>query len=573
MTIRHSFLSLALGLCLSSAWGQQYVISTYAGNGTAGFTGDGGAPTSAQLNLPVGLTFDSSGNLYISDGGNYRVRKISGGSITTVAGNGTSGYSGDKAGATSAELRDPTGLALDSSGNLYIADAPNHVIRMVTPGGTITTFAGNNTGGYAGDGGAATSAELEFPCGVAVDSSGNVWIADSGNNVIRVVTGGTIVTVAGGAATVAQLSNPEAIVFDAAGSLYIADTGSRRILKFDHGELTVLAGGGNVGFAGDNGPAINAYLDDPMGVAVDSAGNVYVSDSINSRIRRISPSGIITTIAGSSDPGYSGDGGPAPNAELQFPRGIAVGSSGKIFIADTGNNVVRALTPAAPVVNPNAVVNSASFAPQISPGALATLFGNGFAAAPAGASFPLLTNFAGVSVSVNGLAAPILFVTPTQVNFQVPWETKVGSATVVVNNGQASNSVVVPVLAAGPGLFETSTGHAVVLNSDFKMNTSGNPAKEGTKVMAYLTGSGPVHPALADGAPAPANPTANATSSCTATIGTTTAEVSFAGLAPGFVGVMQVNILVPNNLGPGDYPLTVTVDGQDSNTASISVTP
>ncbi len=195
MTIRQFFMPLTLGalsltLALSCAWSQQYTINTYAGNKTAGFSGDGGAPLSAQLDGPIGLAFDSSGNIYIADSVNQRVRKISGGTITTVAGNGTVGYSGDGAAATSAELNGPSGVAVDSSGNLYIADSANHVIRMVTSGGTISTFAGNNTGGYAGDGGPAIDAMLEFPTGVAVDKSGNVYIADSGNNVIREVSAG-----------------------------------------------------------------------------------------------------------------------------------------------------------------------------------------------------------------------------------------------------------------------------------------------------------------------------------------------------------------------------------------------
>src|SRR5579863_6983565 len=220
MTIRQFLMPLTLGvLSLSCAWGQQYAISTYAGNASAGFSGDGGAPTSAQFSSPLGLTFDSSGNLYIVDSVNQRIRKISGGVISTVAGNGTGGYSGDGKAATSAELLNPSAVAVDSSGNLYIADTFNHVIREVTTNGNISTIAGDNTGGYTGDGGAATAAELEFPTGVAVDSSGNIYIADSGNNVVREVSAGTITTIVGQGATPQQLNDPESILLDPSGNL------------------------------------------------------------------------------------------------------------------------------------------------------------------------------------------------------------------------------------------------------------------------------------------------------------------------------------------------------------------
>ena len=191
----------------------------------------------------------------------------------------------------------------------------------------------------------------------------------------------------------------------------------------------------------------------------------------------------------------------------------------------------------------------------------------GFACSPAALA-------QGVTVNVNGRAAPILYVTRSQVNFQVPWETKVGQdATIQVNNGMTSNSTVVPVVSAGPGLFTNGAGRAVVQNANLRLNSPNDPAAAGTTIMAYLTGSGPVKPSVADGAPAPAKPPATATSSCTASIGSASATVSFAGLAPGFVGVMQVNIVVPSGLAAGDYALTITVDGQASNSAKISVTP
>jgi uncharacterized protein (TIGR03437 family) len=558
---------LIAAIFTSSALGQQYTINTIAGSpGNPGFAGDNGAAVSAQLNFPGGIAVDSSGNIYIADGLNNRVRKISGGVITTVAGNGTVGYTGDKGSATSAELSNPTGVAVDSKGNLYIADSGNNVVRMVA-GGTITTFAGNNTSGYTGDGALATGAQLQNPVGVAADAAGNVYIADAGNNVIRQVFGGNIVTFAQG------FTHPDGVAVDTSGNVYVADTGDRRIVKISNGVYTTLAGNGYSGFSGDNGPGNQAAIYDPMGLAVDSSGNIYIADTFNCRVRKLTPSGIITTIAGDGTLFFSGDGGPATKAALHFPHAVAVDSTGNVYVADTVNAVVRELQGALPAVSSNGVVNAASFASQISPGALATVFGSNFALANAGAKAPLPTSLAGVSVSVNGQLAPILFVTPTQVNFQVPWETALGSANVTVSvNGGASNAVTVPVLGAAPGLFSLSSGQAVVQNSDYSLNGPSNPAKTGSTVMAYLSGSGPVNPAVADGSATPTGTLISATSKAGATIGSSPATVAFAGLTPGFVGLVQVNITVPSNLQTGSYPLTITIGSETSNSATISVT-
>ena len=573
MMFRHFLISSFFGLvCWTNALGQQYLISTIAGNDSVGFSGDGGAGTSAQLNLPGGLAVDSSGNLYIADGGNHRVRKLSNGIITTVAGNGTAGYTGDNGAATSAELNDPVGVAVDSSGNLYIADAGNQVIRKVSSG-TITTFAGNNKAGagYSGDGGAATSAQLNDPVGVALDSAGNVYIADANNNAIRKVSGGTISTFPAG-----TLHHPDSIAIDPGGNLYVADTGGRRIVFFlSNGTATVFAGNGSPGFSGDGGLAVNAALYDPVGVALDSAGYVYIADTFNSRVRKVSPNdGVITTIAGQGRTGYSGDGGPATSATLFFPHGVAVDLAGNVYISDQRNSAIRMLQVAAPLISANGVVNAASFAPPVSAGSLATVFAANITGVKAGAAAPLPTSLAGVSVSVNGKNAPLIYVTPTQVNFQVPWKTDLGSATVAITvNGVASNSVTVPVVTAAPGLFVYGSGRAVVQNSDFTLNSLGNPAKAGSTIMAYLTGAGPVSPPGVDGALTPTSPLATLISPDSAKIGSASAKVSFAGLAPGFVGLVQMNIVVPSGLPKGDYPLTVTIAGQNSNSALVSVTP
>lgn len=596
MTIRQFLKPLALGaLSLTCVWGQQYIINTYAGNGSAGFSGDSGAATSAQLSSPVGLALDSSGNLYIADSANARVREISGGTITTVAGNGTKGFQeaivSSPTVATSAELLAPTSVAVDSIGDIIIADASNHVVWEVAegstakglgvPAGTIITIAGTNVGGYSGDGGLSGLAQLDFPTGVAIDKFGNIFIADSGNNVIREITSsnGVINTVVGGTATVQQLHDPESVLVDSAGNLYISEQDGLRISKFSNGNLTVLAGNGYIGYTGDNGPAAGASLDEPTGIALDSNGYLYICDTDNSVIRKISPDGIITTIAGRTigglpTAGYYGDGGFATNALLSFPRGIVVDSSGNVYFSDTQNNVVRWLKPQAPSIAGGGVVNAASFGKGISPGALASIFGSNFTGAglsAAAAALPLTSNLGGVSVQVNGVSAPVLYENSGQINFQIPWETKPGTATLTVStNGVASSQVNIEVQAAAPGLF-FSGSHAIVQNSDFSLNSSGNPAKAGSTIMAYLTGAGAVSNQPADGAGASSSPLSQVSSNVTATIGGKSAEVSFAGLAPGFVGLWQANIVVPSGLTNGDLPLVVTVDGQSSNSGNVSV--
>ncbi len=598
MTIQQFFLRLTFGaLSLSCVWGQQYTINTYAGDGTAGFAGDSGAPTSAEFDLPLGLAL-ASGNIYIADSVNIRLREISGGTITTVAGDGTSGFLSTtvttKTAATSAEFLAPTGVALDSIGNIYIADAPNQVVWEVVegstasglsvPAGTIVQIAGTNTGGYSGDGGLSGLAELDLPTSVAVDSVGNVYIADSGNNVIREISSATgiITTIVGGPATVQQLNDPETVLVDSSGNLYISEQDGERISKFSNGNLTVLAGNGYIGYSGDNGPAIDASLDDPTAIALDSKGYLYICDTNNSLIRKISPDGIITSIAGTTvagmvTAGFYGDGGPATGALLNFPRGIVVDASGNVYISDTANNRIRELTPVTPAIAAGGVGNAASFTAKFSPGALASVFGANFTGTgleAGAASLPIASSLGGVSVLVNGVAAPVLYASTEQINFQLPWETKPGAATVVVStNGYASAPVNITVETAAPGLFVQGS-HAAVLNSDFSLNSSGNPAKVGGTILAYLTGAGAVSNQPADGAAAGSgSDLSTVTAAVTATIGGQTAQVSSTSLAPGFVGLWQANIVVPSGLTQGNFPLTVTVGGQTSNSGNVSVTP
>ena len=320
------------------------IITTFAGNGGGGFSGDLGPATSATIN-PTGVATDSAGNVYIADGANFRIRKVSGGTIITIAGNGDFKFSGDDGRATAATLHFPSAVAIDSAGSLYIADTNNNRIRKVS-GGVITTSAGNGLPGFSGDKGPATSAQLNFPTGIAVDSTGVLYIADTGNNRIRKVVSGTITTIAGngtagfsgdgGPAADAMVSGPMGVAVDSAGNLYIADYYNNRIRKISGGNISTFAGNGMATFSGDGGLATKAALNAPVGVAADAAGNVYIADKSNHRIRKVSSDGIITTIAGN---GTSGDGGPATSAALSSPVGVAVDSTGGVYISD--NSQVR----------------------------------------------------------------------------------------------------------------------------------------------------------------------------------------------------------------------------------------
>ncbi len=330
------------------------IISTLAGNGTPGYLGDNGQATGAEMSAPTGVTMDGAGNLYIADSQNNRVRKVSPtGAITTVAGTGTAGYSGDNNPAISATLNGPRGVALDGAGNLYISDTNNNVVRQVSTTGIITTIAGTGTLGYIGYGGPATTAQLASPYGLTVDGGGNLYIADSGNSVVRKVTpSGLITTVAGvgisgysgngGSATRAELASPNGVAVDTAGNLYIADSGNNVIRKVNAGgTITTIVGNGTSGYLGDGGAATSAELASPAGVAIDTAGNLYIADTANAAVREVSTTGTINTVAGYGLSAYTGDAGPATYATLNGPTSVAVSGLGNMYIADAANNVVR----------------------------------------------------------------------------------------------------------------------------------------------------------------------------------------------------------------------------------------
>jgi sugar lactone lactonase YvrE len=332
------------------------VIRTVAGSNTRGFSGDGGSATSAAFDQPRAAAVGPDGSVYIADTFNHRIRRVDpGGTVTTLAGTGQAAYSGDGGPASAATLHWPHGVAIDPGGSgLFIADSANHRIRRVDlASGIITTVAGGGTAGWGGDGGPAVAALLEDPKAVWVASSGDIYIADSGNERIRRVDrSGTISTIAGtgvagfagddGPAVAAQFDGPRSLAGDGAGNLYVADDNNHRLRRIDpSGVVTTVAGTGTAAFAGDGGPARSAQLNHPRGVAVDGRGNVFVADSMNHRIRMIDPAGVISTVAGCGRQGFGGDGGPATGARLFEPRGVAVSTAGHLFVADTYNDRIR----------------------------------------------------------------------------------------------------------------------------------------------------------------------------------------------------------------------------------------
>jgi sugar lactone lactonase YvrE len=376
--VKVSALSLFLAAAVASAQTGPLAngyIYTYAGNGIQGYSGDGGAASTAELSWPRGVSLDAGGNLYIADTSNDRIRRVdaASGIVTTVVG-GTQGSSGDGGPAISAELSYPEGVTSDAAGNLYIADTLNNRIRKVDAAtGIITTVAGNGTGGFGGDGGLATNALLDVPAAVALDTSGDIYVADTGNNCIRRVDAitGIIITVAGdgnagfsgdgGPATKAELTTPFGIAVDASGNLYIPGDLRIREVSAATAIITTIAGNGIQGYSGDGGPAVDAEFWDTEGVTVDTSGNLYIADTADGTIRRVSAAtGIIITVAGDGVDGYGGDGGPTTSAELHYPEDAALDGAGNLYIADTWNNRVRVVRPNTPEITTNTTLTAVS---------------------------------------------------------------------------------------------------------------------------------------------------------------------------------------------------------------------
>jgi uncharacterized protein (TIGR03437 family) len=575
------------------------VIATLAGNRTSGISGDNGSAIAAQLWSPRAVATDAAGNVYVADTQNHRVRKVTrSGIITAFAGSGQLGSSGDGGQAATASMNEPRGVAVDAAGNVYISDSQNHRIRKVTPAGIISTFAGTGDEDYGGDGGPAAAAKLNFPVGVVVDASGDLYIADTNNHRIRKVAAstGTITTVAGsgapgfsgdgGQAISAKLNSPAGVTVDSAGNLFIVDQGNHRVRKVAlDGTISTVAGTGTAGFNGDNISAVTAHLNQPRLLTVDAAGNLYIADQSNHRIRKVSTNGTISTIAGTGTSGAGGEGGAATNAQLSFPTGVALDNAGNLYIADGGNHRVVVVAAYAPT----ATANGASFnLAAVASEAIVSAFGAALAtASEAASSLPLPTTLAGTTIKVRDSRgverlAPLFYVSPTQVNYLIPEGTSDGFATITITNanGQISTGAA-QITTVTPGLFTAnSDGQGVAAAIAVHAKPGGEQTfeliaeldamtnryisrpidlgPEGDEVVLLLFGTGIRH--------------RSALSNVTATIGGVAAPIDYAGSQADFAGLDQINVRVPRSLiGRGEVDLVLTVDGKNANTVKIKI--
>jgi uncharacterized protein (TIGR03437 family) len=580
----------------SQCQAQGFTISTVAGCGSCfePNLGDFGPATTAPLSQPAAIALDAAGNLYIVDTGSLRVRKVSAaGIITTVAGSdaGTT-FTGDGGPAILAGLYNPSGVAVDGAGNVFIADTFNNRIRQVSSDGKINTVAGGGKGCAAqvdslGDGCAATNATLFEPQSVTVDAAGNLYVADTYNHRIRKIsTNGIIATVAGGTccvlgdggpATQAYFGNPTSVAVDSSGNMYIC-CGDSRVRKVStDGIITTVAGNGTFGFKGDGGSALIAELSSPATfgvdtVVVDVAGNLYISDA--NRVRRVGLDGTINTIAGggngcSSQTDSVGDGCSAVNAQLNFPQGLAIDLVGNLYVADQGNKRIRLLNAGTAIT---LTANAFGETALIAPNTWVEIKGSHLAPAKdtriwQGSDFTnnqLPTQLDGVSVTVNGKKAFVYFISGTQVNILTPPDAITGMVQVQLTNGTASSSAVsVPAQQSSPSFFVFDATHVTATHVDGSLlgplnlyPGSSIPAKPNETVILYANGFGPTSVPVVSGS---VSQSGTLSPLPVVKIGGLPATVQFAGLVS--PGLYQLNVVVPAAAPDGDNALTATYNG------------
>lgn len=555
------------------------------------FRGDGGAAGQALLSLPSDIKPDRNGGWLIADAANHRIRRVDpNGVIRTIAGTGAAGFSGDNGPATEARLSNPQSVAVDTEGNIYVADTDNHRIRRISPAGVITTVAGTGVAGFNGNLRPALEAQLNHPTGLAFDSLGWLILSDTGNHrVCRLLPSGVLVSIAGngvagfagdgGAAADARLNLPRGLATDAQDNLYIADSGNYRVRRITRsGSISTFAGNGRMGFHGDGQRATDASFTNVLGLAVDPAGNLFISDADNSRIRRVSTAGIVTTVAGSGLRGFAGDGGPALNARFDDPLGMAIESSGAILVADRLNNRIRRLVPAsaaAPVelVQEMRTLHAATHQPTAAvPGLMLSLQAPGI-----GPKDPvsgrrdsggiLETTLANTQVRFDGQPAPILYAQSDLIQVQAPYRiaSQLTTQVEVIRDGRTRGAATMTVSPAAPGIFTTGggAGPAAALNEDLSLNGAQSPSGPRTLLTFYATGEGAADPTPTDGKiseepyPKPILP-------MQVTIGGHVAEIVRVIPSATSPGIAQITVRVPDAASGGAQPLVLTAGGVPS---------
>ena len=539
--------------------GPGYLVSTVAGNGKASVLATSGVATSLGIGAAKALGFDSSGNVLFSSG-SY-LWQLNSGALKAVAGNGVNASNGDGSDPLSASIADPDAISLDTVGTIYFAEYKPERVRKLS-GSTINTFLDLSKSPYNQTVGSHS---------LLLDSSNRLLLTLPAG--LQRFNGTQLQTLAG-----YPFSDPYGTAMDGSGNVYIADRGLHQIFEVSPaGAVSILAGTGLAGFSGDGGPAAQAALNTPEGIAFDPQGTLYIADSGNHRIRTITPDGTIRTIAGSGVPGFAGDGQTADFASFLNPTAVLVDGQGNVYVADTGNNRVRELEfQGTPTPKPAALVNAPSSAAKLSPGGVFSLYGS--ALAPPGTSASVTTtswprSLAGVSITINGVLAPLYYVSPTQINGQVPFETALGTATAVITtNGSLPAQVTFPVVPAEPAILLNGTQALAVNQDQVTLNSPDTPAAPGDIETIYLTGIGQTNPPASTGLPSPSSPPFDKVNyAYQVTVNGQPALVTYLGLAPGWTGLCQVDFQIPSNLKAGTYPVVINVNGEQSVAAMISI--
>jgi len=555
--------------------GPGYLITTAAGNGNPAGAVTSGVPASVAIGDAKAVAIDPSGNVLFSAGS--RIWELSNGALTALAGNGTNATSGSATDPLSSSIADPDEIAFDSTGAAYFTEFVPERVRKLTYSGSTTSL---NI--------AVDMTTFNQPLGshtVALDPAKFMYLTVPGG--ILNYNGSKLnLSIPASPA----FSNPYSMIEDASGNFYISDMGRNQILRITPaGAESIFAGTGLAGFGGDGGPATQAMLSAPAGIAFDAQGTLYIADSGNNRIRTITPDGMMHTIAGSGLPGFAGDNSTSDFASFSGPLGVAVDVKGNVYVADTGNNRVRMLTTQTTVTPQPQAILGPNKANKLAPGAIFSLYGTllappGYSFLVSSATWPRTapanaTGPGAVSVTINGIAAPLYYVSPNQINGQIPYETALGTATAVITvNGSLAAQITFPVVAASPDVLAQNGGtQAVAQNASegYSLNTPTTPAHPGDVEVVYLSGIGVSNPPLATAASAPTSaPLAVVNYPYSITLNgqpaPSTCPYNFLGYAPGYTALVQADFCLPANL-TGDLSLVITVNGQSSVPTILSV--